>query len=63
MGVSYTKAQRELAKREGLHLVTLAAKGIEVQAPVSKEEMDWVAAFILDFIRRRSEWLNKPKEG
>lgn len=59
MAVTYTKSQREYAKREGLHLVTLAAKGIEVQAPVTEEEMERVVRFVLGFLERRSAWLRE----
>lgn len=45
MSVTYTKSQRERAKRDGLHLVTIAAKGIEVQAPVTEDEMNRVCDF------------------
>lgn len=31
MSVSYTKEQRELAKRKGLHLCTVASRGIVLQ--------------------------------
>ncbi len=57
MSVTYTKQQREMAKREGLHLITLATEYIEVQAPVSEEEMRRISELIVEFLERRRKWL------
>ncbi len=58
MAVTYTKAQKDTAKREGLHLVTVAAAGLEVQCPTTEEERD----ALLNYARRRRAWL-KDREG
>jgi hypothetical protein len=63
MAVTYSKAQRDRAKKDGLHLVTMAARGVEVQAPVSEEESKRLADFIHDFLARHAAELRKAREN
>lgn len=63
MTVSYTKAQRERAKRDGSCLVTIATPGIEFQGPVSVEEARRLDEYLVAFLKRRREELEKAKEG
>jgi hypothetical protein len=62
MAVTYSKEQRELAKRDGLHLVTISAGGVEYQAPVPAEEMERVKAFIMESLARRRMWLKSLRD-
>lgn len=66
MAVTYTKAQKDTAKKDGLHLVTIAAAGMEFQGATTEEERDELLKYILAFVQRRREWLktkDTPKEG
>jgi hypothetical protein len=57
--VSYTKEQRDRSKAEGWPLTTLAIPGMEFQGPVLPEERDEISAFMVAFLKRRTERLRQ----
>ena len=61
MSVSYTKVQRNRAKADGLHLATIAARGIELQGPVTLDESVEIFEFLSEFLKRRSERLKNER--
>lgn len=54
MSVGYTKEQKAVAKDRGLHLVTMAAFGMEFQGVTTEEEARALLQYILEFIGRRT---------
>lgn len=64
MAVTYTKQQRKTAIQEDLHLVTVAAAGLEAQLAVSEEERDEVLRFALELLgRQRRKASKSPGAG
>ena len=58
MAITYTKAQKDRAKAEGLKLVTIDAHGLSFQGPTTAEECAALEAYILAFVNRRGD---RPK--
>lgn len=53
MGVSYSKHQRQIAKDEGLYLITISARGMTFQGPVSMEEAELLSQYLVAMLERR----------
>ena len=63
MSVSYTKVQREQAKKHGWPLITVSVPGLEFQGPVPPEERDELTCYLLAmFKRRRAALKNDGRE-
>jgi hypothetical protein len=63
MPVTYSKAQRERAKKDKLHLVTLCALGVEFQAPVNREEAERILGFIETVLQKRYQEVREKAKG
>lgn len=60
MSISYDKAQRDRAKRDKLHLVTIDALGISFQGPVDRDEAFKLFEYLKGVLSRREP--PKPDE-
>jgi hypothetical protein len=59
MAVTYTQQQKKAARDDKLHLVTVAAAGLEAQLAVSEEERDEVLRFALELLGRQRRKASK----
>lgn len=54
MSISYTKEQKQKAKADGLHLVSIdVGWAMSFQGAVSEEERDELAKYLIAFLGRR----------
>ena len=60
MAVTYTKQQREAAKKSGGKLATIDAGGISFSGPVTPEEQVEITRFLLAFLDRRAANADRP---
>jgi hypothetical protein len=53
VSVTYEKSQRDRAKRDRLHLVTIDALGVAFQGPVDRDEAFALFEYLKAFLDRR----------
>ncbi|WP_088260661.1 hypothetical protein [Fimbriiglobus ruber] len=59
MAVTYTKAQKDRAKADGLHLATISVSGVEFQGPVTEDDRIHLLKILTDYLSRRSAKLKE----
>ncbi len=62
MSVTYSREQREHAKKHRLPLVTVSVPGVEFQGPVPQAEAEALIEWMTAFYERRRLWLATRSE-
>jgi len=63
MGVTFTKAQRERAKKDGAKLCAIYTPHVSIDGPCTQEEHDDIVRFLHAFLKRRFDKRKAEREA